>query len=76
MTIPPPPEPHAVSVAAGRDMAYAIRADGTVGVGEAEGRKGKIVESLVVGHSVDFVTKPGAGGQVLQHNLVCVLEGR
>lgn len=43
-----------------------IRADGTIAVGEAEGRKGKIVESLVNGHSIDFVTRPGAGGQVLQ----------
>lgn len=35
-------------------------------VGEAEGRTGQIIEELVGADSVDFVTFPGAGGQVLQ----------
>lgn len=43
-----------------------IRAVGTAKDGEAEGRKGKIIESLVGASSVDFVTAPGAGGKVLQ----------
>lgn len=37
-----------------------------VTVGEAEGRSGKIVESLVAIQSVDFVTRAGRGGKVLQ----------
>lgn len=43
-----------------------IRASGKTAVGEADGKRGPIVESLVAAQSVDFVTKPGAGGQVLQ----------
>lgn len=43
-----------------------IRALGTAKHGEAEGKSGPIVESLVAGQSIDFVTTPGAGGQVLQ----------
>lgn len=35
-------------------------------VGEAEGRTGQIIDELVGADSVDFVTFPGAGGQVLQ----------
>lgn len=33
--------------------------------GEREGRSGTIVEELTYGRSVDFVTKPGAGGRVV-----------
>lgn len=43
-----------------------IRASGKAISGEAEGKRGQIVESLVAAQSVDFVTRPGAGGQVLQ----------
>lgn len=43
-----------------------IRAGGKTVVGEAEGKRGPIIESIVSAQSVDFVTKPGAGGQVLQ----------
>jgi len=39
-------------------------ADGTIG--EAEGRKGRIITELVEAVSVDFVTKAGRGGQILQ----------
>jgi len=42
-----------------------INARGKVKMGEAEGRKGPIVESLVAAKSTDFVTHPGAGGQAL-----------
>jgi hypothetical protein len=45
-------------------MGVSIRAMGTAKDGEAEGRKGKIIESLLGARSVDFVTFPGAGGQV------------
>ena len=34
--------------------------------GEAEGRKGRIIEGLAHVHSVDFVTRAGRGGRVLQ----------
>ncbi len=34
--------------------------------GEAEGKKGPIVESLEKGISVDYVTMPGAGGGIVQ----------
>ena len=37
-------------------------ATGTSKPGEAEGRKGQIIESLEKCHSVDYVTLPGAGG--------------
>jgi hypothetical protein len=45
-------------------MGVSIRAFGEAKDGEAEGRKGKIIESLVGCKSVDFVTFAGAGGQV------------
>jgi hypothetical protein len=35
-------------------------------MGEAEGKKGPIIQQLVAAHSVDYVTTPGAGGQVVQ----------
>jgi len=34
--------------------------------GEAEGRRGRIIDRLVQAESVDFVTKAGRGGRVLQ----------
>lgn len=45
-------------------MGVSIRAMGEAKDGEAEGRKGKIIESLKAARSVDFVTFAGAGGQV------------
>lgn len=48
---------------AGLDLS--IRADGTAISGEAEGRKGRIVERIDKGRSVDFVTDGGAGGKVV-----------
>jgi hypothetical protein len=47
-------------------IGVSIRAWGAAKDGEAEGRKGKIIEKLTVGESVDFVTQAGAGGQVVQ----------
>ena len=46
------------------DIGISIRAYGTSELGEAEGREGDIVTALTEGVSVDFVTKPGAGGKV------------
>ncbi len=47
-------------------IGVSIRASGIAKQGEAEGRTGPIIEQLTAGHSVDFVTRAGAGGQVLQ----------
>lgn len=46
-------------------IGVSIRASGSYESGEAEGKEGKVITRLVKGHSVDFVTKPGAGGKVL-----------
>lgn len=46
-------------------IGVSIRASGKGRHGEAEGRKGPIIESIVSAKSIDFVTQPGAGGQVL-----------
>lgn len=42
-----------------------IRAAGTAIEGEAEGRHGLLIDELVEGYSVDYVTYPGRGGQIL-----------
>ncbi len=42
-----------------------IRASGVASQGEAEGRKGPIIEGIFARKSVDLVTAPGAGGQIL-----------
>lgn len=47
-------------------IGVSIRAFGSAVKGEAEGRKGRIISELSAGRSVDFVTKPGAGGRVLE----------
>lgn len=46
-------------------VGVSIRASGHAKPGEAEGRKGPVIERLVQGHSIDLVTKAGAGGKVL-----------
>src|SRR5262249_2852517 len=43
-----------------------IRARGRASTGEREGRKGPIIEALVQGRSVDWVTVPGAGGGAVE----------
>jgi hypothetical protein len=48
------------------DVGLSIRARGTAQEGEAAGRTGQIITSLVRGHSVDFVTAPGAGGRLVE----------
>lgn len=47
-------------------IGVSIRAAGHFKPGEAEGRKGPVITSLERGDSIDFVTRAGAGGKVLQ----------
>lgn len=47
-------------------VGMSLRADGIAPYGEAEGKKGRIVESLVSARSVDCVTAAGRGGAILQ----------
>lgn len=56
--------PHVESMA--EHIGVSLRASGTAKQGEAEGKKGRIIESIVSAKSVDFVTQPGAGGQIVQ----------
>lgn len=46
-------------------IGVSIRASAEVSRGEADGRRGTIVERIVEAPSVDFVTRAGRGGQVL-----------
>jgi hypothetical protein len=46
-------------------VGLSIRGEGTASMGEAAGRSGLVIESLDVGHSVDFVTRAGAGGKLV-----------
>jgi len=49
-----------------KHIGVSIRATGKAKEGTAEGRKGPIIQELNRGISVDYVTTPGAGGQILQ----------
>ncbi len=46
-------------------IGVSIRASGRAKPGEIDGRRVPVIEELVSARSVDFVTTPGAGGQVL-----------
>ncbi len=46
-------------------IGVSIRAAGRAVAGEVDGRTGRIVQQLVNARSVDFVTEPGAGGQII-----------
>jgi len=46
-------------------IGVSIRASGLAKNGTAEGKSGKIIESITQGRSVDFVTVPGRGGEIL-----------
>jgi len=46
-------------------IGVSIRATGSAKNGEAEGRKGRIIEAITAGKSVDFVTVPGRGGEIV-----------
>jgi hypothetical protein len=47
-------------------IGVSIRAMGKVQAGEAEGKKGPVIEAITGAQSIDFVTAPGAGGKVLE----------
>lgn len=47
-------------------VGVSIRASGRSRMGEAEGKKGPIIEAITKGHSCDFVTEPGRGGSISQ----------
>src|SRR5688500_1731248 len=49
-----------------RHIGPSIRAYGNTYFGEAEGKQGPIVESIIAAESVDFVTAPGRGGEIIQ----------
>ncbi len=50
-----------------KHIGMSIRASGVAKEGKApDGKSGKIIEKLTHGLSVDYVTTPGAGGQILQ----------
>lgn len=46
-------------------IGMSIRALGKPKLGEAEGRRGTLVEQIVAAKSLDFVTQAGAGGQIV-----------
>lgn len=48
-----------------KHMGVSIRARGTAKEGEAEGKKGMLINSLTQGLSVDYVTEAGAGGKIV-----------
>lgn len=55
--------PHINAIAAISGMS--IRASGTAGVREVDGKKVRSIESIDSAHSIDVVTRAGAGGKVL-----------
>lgn len=50
----------------GEHIGVSIRALGRYSEGEAEGKRGRIVDELVAGKSIDYVTAAGAGGAIVQ----------
>jgi hypothetical protein len=46
-------------------IGVSIRALGRAQAGDAEGRKGSVIQEISSARSVDFVTQPGAGGKVV-----------
>lgn len=55
--------PHVKDLAS--HIGVSIRAVGTAKPGEAEGRKGPVIETIAGVKSVDYVTVPGRGGEIL-----------
>lgn len=47
-------------------IGLSINARGRAKEGEAEGKEGAIIQEITARRSVDFVTVPGAGGQILE----------
>lgn len=50
---------------AASDIGVSINGNGDGSIMEREGRTGLVLERLTHGQSVDFVTKPGAGGRIV-----------
>lgn len=48
-----------------KDIGVSINGNGDGSITEREGRTGLVLERLTYGQSVDFVTKPGAGGRII-----------
>lgn len=46
-------------------IGVSIRANGRATQGEAAGRKGSVIQEISHAKSIDFVTTPGAGGQIV-----------
>lgn len=46
-------------------IGVSIRARGRAHTGEADGRRGRIIDEIVDAASTDFVTRPGAGGEIV-----------
>lgn len=46
-------------------IGLSIRASGKASQGEASGRKGAVIQEITSAKSTDFVTKAGAGGQII-----------
>ena len=46
-------------------IGVSIRAMGKAREGEADGKRGPVIQSFSAARSVDFVTQPGAGGQIV-----------
>lgn len=47
-------------------IGVSIRASGRATQGEAEGRRGAIIQEITGARSIDFVTEPGAGGRIVE----------
>lgn len=47
-------------------IGVSIRAFGKAAQGAAEGRQGRIIQEITSASSIDFVTKPGAGGKIVE----------
>jgi hypothetical protein len=47
-------------------IGVSINARGRAKEGEAEGKEGPIIQEITAARSIDFVTVPGAGGQILE----------
>lgn len=50
----------------GPHIGVSIRASGKGSLGEAEGKKGLVINEITSAKSADFVTVPGAGGKIVQ----------
>jgi hypothetical protein len=61
-----------------QDIGLSINAQGDWDHGERDGRRGRIVTAITEGRSIDFVTRPGAGGRILQlfESAVALREAR